>query len=219
MRIGLFGGTFNPIHSGHLSVAGETREKFDLEKIIFIPSAVPPHKETLSVADIKDRYEMTRRAVSGQEHFTVSDVEAKRSGPSFTIDTVEHFMSTSPVDTELYFIMGIDAFLEIDTWKSYRDLFSLTPFIILARPGRWHNKEDAQWKAMGDYLDAKISNGYALSKSCYTHKNKQPIYIFDNNMIDISSTKIRELLKNGQDVRTMVPEKVDDLIKAKGLYI
>jgi nicotinate-nucleotide adenylyltransferase len=219
MKTGLFGGTFNPIHSGHLSVAGETRENFDIEKIIFIPSATPPHKETWGVANIKDRYEMTRLAVSGHEHFTVSDVEAKRSGPSFTIDTVQYFRSTSPVDTELYFIMGIDAFLEIDTWKSYRDLFSLTPFIILARPGGWHKKEDAPWKAMENYLDAKISKGYTLSKSCYIHKDKQPVYIFDNNMVDISSTRIRELIKNGQSVRSMVPKKVDDFIKAKGLYI
>ena len=139
MHVGLFGGTFNPIHNGHLKAIEEVLKGFSLDKSYLIPSAIPPHKEQRNLVDAKDRMEMIRLAVATcpalMESVTVSDVELKRKGPSYTIDTVCHFKSILPKDSRLYLILGLDAFLEIDTWKSYTNLFMLTSFIVIPRPG------------------------------------------------------------------------------------
>ncbi len=219
MRVGLFGGTFNPIHQGHLSIAKEIKDNFGLDEIIFIPSAVPPHKAPTGVADISDRYEMTSLAVTGYNGFSVSDVEVRRAGPSFTIDTVSHFRSILSPHTDLYFIAGIDAFLEIHTWQSYADLLEQMPFIVMARPGIWNKESAGPWDLLKDYLDSRISEGYTVSSGCYTHEEKKPIFIFDTTLIDISSTEIRKYIKEGRPVASMIPEKVETFIKTKGLYL
>ncbi len=221
MRIGLFGGTFDPIHHGHLRAALEVKEGFALDKIYLIPAAIPPHKASGGIAGAKDRLEMIRLAVSGYSDFTVSDIELKRSGPSYTIDTVNHFKSILPEDTRLYLIVGLDAFLEIDTWKSYNDLFLLVSFIVMARPGAGYSSGITKWKTYEDYIKSRISHGYEFSvtQSCYVHEEKQPVFIFDVSLLDISSTKIRELVKKGSSIKFLVPEKVEDFIKTKGLYL
>lgn len=221
MRIGLFGGTFNPIHFGHLGAALEVKEYFALDKIHLMPSALPPHKEPGGVADAKDRLEMACRAVSDYPDFLVSDIELKRPGTSYTIDTVYHFKSFLPKDTGIYLIMGIDAFLEIDSWRSYPDLFMLIPFIIMARPGPEDNAGAPTWKTLENYIYSRISDGYKFSyaKSCYVHAAKQPVFIINVTPRDISSTKIRQFIKNGMSIHSLVPEKVEGFIKAKGLYL
>lgn len=221
MRIGLFGGTFNPIHSGHIQVVQEVKQGFPLDKVYLIPSALPPHKEPDNVADANDRIEMIRLSFPDDSDFIVSDVELKRVGPSYTIDTVRHFKSSLPVETEVYLILGLDAFFEIDTWKSYMDLFSLVPFIVMARGGAGHNDTTVRRKAFKDFLWSKISRGYepAASKSCYRHDVMQPIFIFDVTPIDISSTKIRRLIKSGGTIKSLVPEVVENFIKTRGLYL
>ena len=134
MRIGLFGGTFNPIHYGHLRAAMEVCEGFDLENIYFIPSSLPPHKNIQDVASGADRLEMTRLALGGNPKFILSDVELKRPGLSYSIDTVKHFKRSLKTDVDLFLVMGVDAFLEIDTWKSFNHLFRMIPMIIMTRP-------------------------------------------------------------------------------------
>jgi nicotinate-nucleotide adenylyltransferase len=221
MRIGLFGGTFNPIHYGHLRTTREVKEHFRLDKVYLIPAALPPHKEASGVANANDRLEMIRLAVSSDPDFYVSGVELKRPGPSFTIDTVYHFKSELPEDTELHLIMGLDAFLEIDTWKSYSNLFLLIPFIILSRPGTGHGDSHLQWKALENYLRFRISDGYTFSpsKSCYIHGSKQPVFRMDVSPQDISSTKIRRRVQKGLSIQSLVPEKVEAFIKIKRLYL
>jgi nicotinate-nucleotide adenylyltransferase len=221
MRIGLFGGTFNPIHSGHLRVAQKIKEAFALGHILIIPAACPPHKKPADLADAKDRLEMIRLAVSGQRDFIVSDVELKRPGTSYTIDTIKHFKALFPDKTEFYFIVGLDAFFEIDTWKSYRDLFVSMSFIVVTRSGEWGNGSSRMRTILADYIKSRISDGYSFSssQSCYLHKDKQPIFVFDIKPIDISSTKIRERVKNRRPIKSLVPEKVEDFIKTKGLYL
>ncbi len=220
MRIGLFGGTFNPIHIGHLQVIQEVKEGFALDKIYLIPSALPPHKEYNKVADAKNRIAMTRLAVSDSPDLIVSDIELKRSGLSYTIDTVHHFKSSLPENTVLYLIMGLDAFLEVDTWKSYQDLFRLIPFIVMSRPGPGYNDTTLRWKTFEEYLKSRISAGYhfSSSRSGYVHDEKQSIFIFEVTPVDISSTKIRVLISKGESVQTLVPERVGGFIKTKGLY-
>jgi nicotinate-nucleotide adenylyltransferase len=225
MRVGLFGGTFNPIHNGHLKAIEEVQKGFFFDESYLIPSAIPPHKEQRNLVDAKDRIEMIRLAVANcpalRESVTVSDIELKRKGPSYTIDTVCHFKSILPKDSRLYLILGLDAFLEIDTWKSYTNLFMLTSFIVTNRPGTGNADRSALMKTIGNYLKKSISHGYnySFAQSCYIHSNKQPVFFFHVSPIDISSTKIRKLINNGMSIKSLVPEKVEKFIKTKGLYL
>lgn len=224
-RIGLFGGTFNPIHRGHLQAIQDVQTAFELDQIYFIPAALPPHKESKGVADAGDRMQMIRLGISNyaalKASVTVSDVELGRCGPSYTIDTVRYFLQVLPENTALYFILGLDAFLEIDTWKSYPDLFRLVTFIVMSRPGADPHDNGLMWATLEKYLKSKISATYrfSASQSCYVHDQKQPVLILDVSPLDISSTKIRELVKKGFSIESLVPENVEDYIKTKGLYL
>ena len=220
MRIGLFGGTFNPIHRGHLQAASEVKKSFHLDQIIIIPAALPPHKTPMAVANADDRLEMIKLAIRGINGITVSDVELKRRGPSYTIDTVYHFKRTQPDDALIYLIMGLDAFLEIDTWKSYRELLDQIPFIVMARPHARHPDAQQGWKILEDYLKARLSEQYQFSsaQSGYITDGKQPVHICDVRALDISSTAIRQAVKQNQTIDNWVSAEVAEYIKHKGLY-
>jgi len=220
-RIGIFGGTFNPIHLGHVQVVREVKVDFDLDKILIIPSALPPHKELDGVADAEDRLEMIRLAFSDDPSFMISDVELKRSGPSYTIDTVRHFKSILSENTDLFLIVGLDAFLEIDTWKSYKDLFLLIPFIVMSRTINGENSTKLEWKSLKNYLQSKISKGYtfSLTQSSFVHDKKQPIFVYNVTPVNISSTSIRRNIREGRSIKQLVPEIIEDFIKTKGLYL
>jgi nicotinate-nucleotide adenylyltransferase len=217
MRIGLFGGTFNPIHLGHLRAALEVKKAFSLDSNYIIPSAIPPHKNNLGLVETGDRLEMIRQAVFEHPGLVVSDIELKRSGPSYTIDTVNHFKSTFSEDTRLYLIVGLDAF----TWKSYNDLLRIIPFIVMARPDPKWKDASRQRQVLEEFLKRRISKGYNFSSSPfgYFHADKQPIFISKVSLLDISSSAIRELIKAGGSIQSLVPQKVESYIKSKGLYI
>ncbi|QTA88792.1 nicotinate-nucleotide adenylyltransferase [Desulfonema magnum] len=222
--LGLFGGTFNPIHLGHLRAAQEVKDGFGLDKICLIPSAIPPHKSPEGIVDAENRLEMIRLAVSDCPDFMVSDVELKRSGPSYTIDTVRYFKSVLPEDARPFFIIGLDAFLEMDIWKSYKELFLRIPFIVMARPGGADASPTylrKRWKLVETFLKSRISDGYQFSDSrrCYVHAEKQPVYIFDATLLDISATKIRKLVKQRKSIRFLTPEKVEKFIQTKGFFL
>jgi len=221
MRIGLFGGTFNPVHVGHLRAALEVKEGFKLDEVILIPASMPPHKTPAEVADAADRLHMLDLALEETSDLKISDVELKRSGPSYTIDTVEHFRLTLPDQTRIYLIMGMDAFLEIDTWKSYDELLLQIPLIIINRPQSGSASHEGGWQFMENYLASKISKDYAFSESqgCFRAKNKQPVYVFEVTSLDISSTGIRNLINTGRSIRYLVPHKVAKFINSKGLYL
>lgn len=220
-HIGLFGGTFNPVHFGHLRSAAEVRASFLLDKICFIPSALPPHKIPSGIADANYRLEMTQIAIKGYPEFFVSDVELNRQGPSYTIDTVKHFQSNQTEPAVFYLILGLDAFLEIDTWKSFKELFRVIPFIVMTRPGFNYCDNKDKFTVISDFLKTKISDGYLFSDkdSGYIHKIYQPVYILDITPIDISSTNIRMLIKKKEPVSFLMPQGVELFIKNKGLYI
>jgi nicotinate-nucleotide adenylyltransferase len=221
MHIGLFGGTFNPVHIGHLRAALEVKEGFDLDEVILIPAALPPHKMPGEVADAADRLHMLNLALEDTSGLKLSDVELKRSGPSYTIDTVQHFKQTLPDQSRIYLIMGMDAFLEIDTWKSYDELLLQIPFIIINRPKSGGATPDFGWKFMENYLTSKISADYVFSESqnCYRAKNQQPVYVLEVTSLDISSTRIRNLINEGRSIQYLVPPNVAEFINAKGLYL
>ena len=219
-KIGLFGGTFNPVHLGHLRAAVEVKEGFELDDIFLIPAALPPHKTSGTLAAAADRLKMLDLAIEHVSGFNVSDVELKRSGPSYTIDTVLHFKHSLPVDSRIYLIMGLDAFLEIDTWKSYEGLLAQIPLIVIPRPMA-DNRYSIVEKVMADYIKTRISAEYEFSesRSCFLRTEKPPIFIHAIKALDISSTIIRDLIKKGRAVEDLVPLKVAQFIKSEGLYL
>ncbi len=220
-KIGLFGGTFNPIHLGHLTVARDVREGFGLDKIWLIPSALPPHKKEKQIAEASDRLEMIRIAIADNPNLSVSDVELKRSGPSYTIDTVEYFKAIVPKETQLYFIVGVDAFLDIELWKSFRELFQVIPFIVMSRPGAMDGELEKKEKTLNDLLVTKVSPGYHFDsgKNAFFHPDQQPVFLFEVTPVDISATMVRTDRSKGRTIASLVPEKVKEYIESKGLYL
>ena len=219
-KIGLFGGTFDPVHLGHLRAAVEIREGFTLDVVYLIPSASPPHKSRSDISPPEDRLEMVRRAIANTDGLRVSDLELKRQGPSYTIDTVCAFRKNLPASVWLYLIMGLDAFLEISTWKSYEELMHLVPLIIINRP----NPEGRLHISINHAIDTLLARGEldgytcALDSPCYTHCEKQPIFTFNVTALDIAASRIREAVRRGTAIDFLVTPGVADFIKAKGLY-
>jgi nicotinate-nucleotide adenylyltransferase len=134
MRIGILGGTFNPVHIGHLILAEEAREKLGLDKIIFIPTALPPHKDNLNIAPAADRLKMLKLATQGNKYFKVLDIEIKRNGRSYTIDTLRELKSKYSRD-ELYFIIGSDLLKYLNEWKDLNEILKMVKFVVATRPG------------------------------------------------------------------------------------
>ncbi len=134
MRIGILGGTFNPIHIGHLILAEEAREKLKLDKIIFVPAYLPPHKDNADIAAAESRFQMVKLAIKENKYFSVSDREIKRDGRSYTIDTLKEFKRIYPND-ELYFIIGSDLLKYLDEWKDLTDIIKMVKFVAATRPG------------------------------------------------------------------------------------
>jgi nicotinate-nucleotide adenylyltransferase len=134
MKIGILGGTFNPVHIGHLILAEEAREKLGLDKIIFVPTSMPPHKDNLNIASANDRLKMLKLAVASNKYFSVSDIEIKRQGRSYTIDTVKELKAKYSRD-ELYFIIGSDLLKYLKDWKDLDQILSLVKFVAATRPG------------------------------------------------------------------------------------
>ncbi len=134
MKIGILGGTFNPLHIGHLILAEESRERLTLDKIVFVPANFPPHKDNSDIASAADRYMMIKLAIKGNKHFCVSDIEIKRQGRSYTIDTIREFKKRFP-DDELFFITGSDLLKYLDEWKDLGEIIKMVKFIVATRPG------------------------------------------------------------------------------------
>lgn len=220
MRIGLFGGTFNPFHFGHLEVAREVQAGLSLDQTIFIPAALPPHKAPDWIADAEDRLAMLRLALADSPFFLTSDVELRRDGPSYTIDTVYYFKSRYHDNGELFLIMGLDAFLEIDTWKSYKRLFQSIQMVVMSRPSAKRPIPEGYQQQVETYLQSTISSdyGYSTKRGCFRHPLYQPVIPFAVSPLTISSTQIRDRIKKNQSIQHMVPASVVAYINKRGLY-
>jgi nicotinate-nucleotide adenylyltransferase len=212
VRLGLFGGTFNPIHFGHLRAAEEVAEIFQLQRLLFIPAARPPHKNTESVTPFVVRLEMTRLAVAEQPLFEVSDIENQRPEKSYSIETLRLFRQEFGVNVEIFFIVGLDAMLEIDTWKDYREIFTLCHFVVLDRPG--YDPGD-----LAMILRQKFDCTYQAEENVFLHPCGHHIYFRPITRLDISSTRIRRLAGQGLSLRFLLPEEVRRYILENKLYI
>lgn len=214
MKIGLFGGTFNPFHNGHTRIIEHVKTAFGLEKIFLIPSATPPHKPDTDLAPAQDRFEMVKQSFKGQEGFVVSDRELMRKGPSFTIDTIEEFKTSLGDEADLFLLMGSDAFFDISTWRQKDRIFESVSIIVMLR-GMSKNHE-----TFVSFIDEHISKGYIFNEqdNGFFHEKKQTIYLCRVPRIDISSTMIRERVKNGKSIKGLVPAGVLKIIHEKELY-
>lgn len=219
-NIGLFGGTFNPVHFGHLRAVLEVTEGFPLDQCHLVPAAIPPHKAAGDMVEADSRLEMLQMAVSEHPGLQVSDAELMRSGPSYTIDTVRHFKTLFPENARLFLIVGLDAFLELDTWKSYRSLLETVAFIVISRPAHTNKEGLGGWQALKDYVSEVLSPEYTVSEGCpvFSHPYFLPIHAFNVTMLDISSSKIRDLIRQGRSARFLVPGKVLDYMIDRGIY-
>lgn len=213
MKIGLFGGTFDPVHWGHLRNAEEVREAFSLERLLFIPAGHPPHKKRQPTTSVRDRLEMVRLATAKNPGFALSTVELSRPGKSYSIDTVRHFANSRGPRHSLYFILGLDAFLDIGSWKDFEEIFSLCNFIVTSRPGSGNSMSLSRMPVAVRRLFC-----YDRGKKFYRHKSGTKLFFFKLTDIAISASDIRDRLKEGRSIRYLVPLEVESYIKRRGLY-
>lgn len=214
MRLGILGGTFDPIHYGHLRLAEEACEELGLEKVLLIPGASPPHKVKRDISPFDDRFAMATMAAEASPFLEVIDLEGRRLGFSYSIDTLKEIHRTYGPGLELFFLIGMDAFLEIKSWKNYRDLFHETNFVVINRPG-FSDKEFGPLLLSMDlgFKPGGKNNTYELPSSGYS------VIFKELTLFSISSTRIRELTAAGRSIRFLVPEKIRSYIEEKGLYL
>ncbi|HEX9063042.1 MAG TPA: nicotinate-nucleotide adenylyltransferase [Clostridia bacterium] len=198
-KVGIMGGTFDPVHHGHLVTAEFVREEFMLDKILFIPVGQPHHKINKNVTGAKDRLNMLHAAVRGNAFFEVCTIEIDREGYTYTVDTLEQLKATLK-DTDIYFIVGADVINELTLWKNYEAVFKMCEFIAVMRPGTSKN----------DYINEILR----LSRE-YNAK----IHMVDAPLLDISSTTIRKRVHDGKSIKYLVPSGVEETIKNEGLYM
>jgi len=198
-RLGIMGGTFNPIHKGHLALAKAAMEEFVLDKIIFIPAGMPPHKKPGEVIDKEHRYKMVKMAIRGIPEFELSRIELDRKGVSFAVDTFNELRKRYGKKTKLFYIMGLDSINEILEWRKPLELFKLCEFIVGTRPG------------------SRIRTFKRLVKFPPLQKEVDKIHLMELAE-NISSSDIRERLKQGKSAKDLLPRSVENYIKKHDLY-
>ena len=203
--VAIFGGTFNPVHYGHLAIAEEIRGKYNLDKVVFVPTHLPPHKEPEDLAEAKDRAVMLHLATVSNPGFEVSTYEIDRGGKSYSIDTVRHFREKYGDGTNLFFIIGADMLMEISNWKNIEELLRLCRFIAVPRPG---------------YDVQKIFDNYFLASTNFNVATDLLGNVAVENipMLDISATYIRKRVREIKSIKYLVPESVEQYIHHQQLY-
>ena len=194
--IGIMGGTFDPIHYGHLVAAEEARVRFGMERVIFVPNGHPPHKKGYAVTSAEQRYEMVVLATASNHYFETSRVEIDRSGPSYSVDTVRAFDERFGTETKLYLITGVDAVLELRTWHEPEELVRRCELVAVTRPG---------------YDPGCLRAALSPEMLARTH-------LLDMPRVDISSTELRERVAAGKPLRYLTAEAVVGYIQERGLY-
>ena len=212
MRIGILGGTFNPIHMAHLRCAEEVREAQQLDRILFVPSATPPHKQAAGLASMAHRLAMVRLAIAGNPYFRVSTIEMDRLGHSFSVDTVRALRAHLP-RARFAFIVGMDAFIEIGTWKDYRTLFGLCDLIVMSRPS-----VHAPRLRSALPVAARADFCYRQTTTTLEHSTGHHIVYQQISDLDISASAVRERLARGGSIRYLVPIPVERYIARRHLY-
>lgn len=196
-KLGVFGGTFDPIHLGHLIVAEEAAERLGLERVFFVPAKDPWRKPRQDVAKAVDRLEMVRLAVEGNDRFSVSTVDMEREGPSYSVDTLGDLRRSEGASAEFHFILGYDALGDLPNWREPGRLADLARLVAVVRPGY-----RVDWRALGKVVASA----------------KERIVLLEIPEVGISSTELRKRVAEGKSIRYWVPESIDAYIRGQGLY-
>ena len=219
MRLGLFGGSFNPIHRCHLSIARSARQLLQLDRVLFIPTGDPPHKQPGTLATASHRHRMVQLAIEDTPEFALTDLEIRRSGKSYSIDTVRAIQQEYGPDTVLFFIIGLDAFLDLPSWKEADTLLKSCHFVVISRPSTsfqamaaiplFRDVPQTTLTALDEVrqerADVAITNGQAL-----TFLRLPPC--------DVSASEIRARLRSGASLANLLPTPVESYILREGLY-
>lgn len=216
MRLGVFGGTLNPIHYGHLRAAEEIRQKLRLDGVIFVPTGTPPLKSE-ELAPASQRYAMAEAAIASNEYFSLSDIECKRQGVSYSIHTAEELRGAHP-DDELFFIVGVDAFLELPKWYEPGRLLGLLDFVIMSRPGHSFSH-----LLSSPYLSVQESHLRGLDKGSLEPleaplEGGRTATLLPVTPLGVSASSIRELVRRRMSIKYLLPEQVESFIMSNGLY-
>lgn len=195
-RTAIFGGSFNPIHFGHIRMVTKIKEYFGFDRVIIMPAGIPPHKSAAALVSNEDRLEMCRLAFP-EDEFEISSYELDKAGKSYTVDTIHHFMEVLP-QSELFLIIGSDMLLSFRQWREYREILAHAALIAVSR-------QSGEWAELKDYAESLRSEGGKVE-------------LFDLEPLEMSSTEIREAVKLGKDLSGYLPERVIEYIKQKNLY-
>jgi nicotinate-nucleotide adenylyltransferase len=210
-RVGLLGGTLDPIHVGHLETACAATRALQLEHVYVLPSNVPPHRTQQPIASGHHRFAMAALAINGIEGLRVSDMELSAPGPSYTVDTLTRFSSATAFHPwQIFFITGADAFAEIETWRRYPDVLELANFVVVSRPG-------FALSGLRDRLPALASRMIEPGTD-QPARDQCAIFLVHASTPDVSSTEIRKRLMAGQTITGLVPANVESHIRQHGLY-
>jgi nicotinate-nucleotide adenylyltransferase len=213
-KLGIFGGTFNPVHYGHLRACEEVREAISLREIIFVPSGNPPLKDR-ELASAEHRYEMTKLAAESNPFFRISDIECSRQGKSYTVETINTLRQDYKGD-DFYLILGIDSFLELPAWHQPERLMELTNFAVMSRPGfsfsSLHSRIEADMSALSELDTGKLQSYQTVLKG------SSKVFLLNVTPIGISATGIRRLVKDGMGIKYLLPEAVESYIISNKLY-
>lgn len=199
MRIGVLGGTFDPVHLGHLIIAEEARTRLSLEKVLFVPAGRPWFKDGNDITDTADRLEMLRLALEGNPQFCIDTQELERPGATYTVDTIAQLRDQMGPDAEVFFIIGLDALAELARWKDPERLASMCFFAAMRRP---------------EFTELDV-----VSLGRTVHGVSGRVHLLENIQVDISSSDVRCRIQGGLPIRYLVPRKVDEYIREKGLYL
>jgi len=200
-KVGLLGGSFDPVHLGHLVLAEEVRDRLGLERVLFVPNRLPPHKPGRKMASPADRLAMVELAIAGNPAFAASDIELRRDGKSYSIDTVRQLRAEHPEGWDVHFIVGADTLPELPTWHRAAELADLCKFVVASRPGQsLDNLEPLRGTFTEEQIQAVVSRRIEIPP------------------IGVSSTEIRRRVREGLSIRYLVPEAVGDYILEHGLY-
>lgn len=214
-RIGILGGTLDPIHLGHIEAALAAREALRLDRVIIVPAHVPPHRSRPATSPFH-RFAMAALAVAGVDGLCVSDVELLAPGPSYTADTLHHVATEHGLGrTQIFFITGADAFAEIETWKRYPDVLDLANFVVVSRPGM----SLVDLRSRLPHLRGRMRLPLGRAHSEITSPGETTIFLVDAPTPDVSSTEIRRSIGRGEPVMGMVPPGVEWHILQHGLYV
>lgn len=219
LRLGLLGGSFNPIHNGHLALAGHVLDKLQLDRVLFIPTGDPPHKRDGSLATARHRYEMVHLAIADIPSFGLSDIEIRRTGKSYTIDTVQTLQDQAGPSADLSLLIGLDAFLDLPTWKDPQKLLHLCRFVVVPRPGQ--SFQSLATMPLLPTLDpqalAQLDTGESLRLDIAT-PSCRGIICLPIPLCSTSSSDIRQRIRNGTALANLLPPLVESYILQHRLY-